>query len=202
MSRQILPEEMQVDREADQAKHPKTHSLPNPIERLQLDNSLSADIGDPLKEDDSTFPPTTTARQHTRRNSRSRTRPPLKGGALSEPTPNSARKQRAVPLEINSGRPDLAALIDSEIEYAAPSDRISIGFCGAGAMGADLKRIVSQAIRPDLVARGELRRNLELTVEEFVRPSQILAQVLPADSVVYRDEALELRFIETDRERA
>lgn len=83
--------------------------------------------------------------------------------------PRILRPPPTVPpsIEFHAGRPDLAAALAAELAATDYADHVAVGFCGPGKMGAELASAASAAIRPGAVLKGERRRCIYFTKQEF-----------------------------------
>ncbi|KII86617.1 hypothetical protein PLICRDRAFT_261819 [Plicaturopsis crispa FD-325 SS-3] len=70
-------------------------------------------------------------------------------------------------LPFERGRPDVRALLEEEVAATDFSDWVAVAACGPSKLGADLAGAVSDAISPGKVFRGEHRRNIYFTQEEY-----------------------------------
>lgn len=64
-----------------------------------------------------------------------------------------------------SGRPNLTAILDEEIERA--SGKLMVACCGPLALNVKIRKLVSQRISPSKILHGEQRGNISLCVEDF-----------------------------------
>lgn len=117
----------------------------------------------------------------------------------SLPLGPSSASPRAVPFGSAStsspfpriqGRPDLRAIVEAEIEATDYSDYFAVGTCGPTPMTKDLANIVSDAIQPAKVLRGEKRRNIVRRFNLFASDAWISANAsLPRSSQRFHCEA-------------
>ena len=90
---------------------------------------------------------------------------PLPQYTLQPPTQTQVTPVQTI--RFLSGRPQVEELIEAEIEATAPTDRVAVGVCGPTSLTQSIAAAVAKAIKPDRVLRGENRRNVKLSNEEF-----------------------------------
>lgn len=121
---------------------------------------------------------------------------PARGDTIRrEPSaPTKERVDHGAVVELRSGRPDFDDIVQREVDATKYAGYVlsplnitnsltlyrwlAMGCCGPTPMNASLADAVSKAVQPSAVLRGEVRRNIYLTIE-LVRQIACLPTDLP-----------------------